>query len=212
MYEIAAGSVTAKNKFWIQMDIKAAWDELNGKTGNNVEIENAKEKTKSLMIVENPIDANKFNPLDMRQVFSRTPSVQDVKSLVEQVITLDEEGKEPSGHMLLMSAKFHCECAGVGIEYCFGRVKWWYNKFHRHTSDGLREDSEASFLPGVVSLHHMRKFARKARDYMRVYRAGITGVKADGAVKLVRTHRCAMDTDLVFVSGGIVGAPVDYNK
>ena len=104
--------------------------ELNGKTGDNVEIENAKEKTKSLMIVENPIDANKFNPLDMRQVFSRTPSVQNVKSLVEQVITLDEEGKEPSGHMLLMSAKFHCECAGVGIEYCFGRVKWWYNKFH----------------------------------------------------------------------------------
>jgi len=172
---------------------------------------NSNNNKDGFIILETPIE-NKFNPLDMRQVFARTPSCQNVKSLMEKVITLDESTGQPSGHVLLMSAKFHCECAGVGIEYCFGRVKWWYNKFHRHTSDGLREDSAASFLPNVVSIHHMRKFARKARDYMRVYRAGVVGTEADDAVKAVKTHRCAMDTDLVFVSEGVDAAPVDYNK
>ena len=58
----------------------------------------------------------------------------------------------------------------------------------------------------------LSKFARKARDYMRVYRAGVSGIEADDAVKAVKTHRCAMDTDLVFVSDGVEAAPVDYNQ
>ena len=112
--------------------------------------------------IENPnLEADTFDPLDMRAVFRRTPTCQNVKSLIQKIV-------EDRGHVLLMTPKYHCECAGVGIEYCFGRVKWWYNKHHRHTTHGLRQDTAASFAPEIVTLHHMRKFARKCRDFMRV--------------------------------------------
>ena len=216
-YEVVAGKMKNKQKCWIKMDMEAVWAKLNGKedgianmdNGNSVDDINFK-----LAIVDDPNkDKDTFNPLDMKQVWNRTTTSKSVKSLVEQLIN-------SRGHELLMSAKFHCECAGQGIEYCFGRVKWWYNKYHRHTSDGLREDSAASFLPEVVSIHHMRKFARKCRDYMRVYRATADWVdqgenilvRTENCVKALKTHRCAMDTDLVFVSAEIEADTVDYNK
>jgi hypothetical protein len=36
--------------------------------------------------------------------------------------------------------------------------------------------------------------------------------RTENCIKEVKTHRCAMDTDLVFVSEGIDGDVVDYNK
>ena len=55
---------------------------------------------------------------------------------------------------------------------------------------------------------------------MRVYRAtkdwpddgGDIMVRTENCIKALQTHRCAMDTDLVFVSENIEAAPVDYNK
>ena len=66
---------------------------------------------------------------------------------------------------------------------------------------------------------HMRKFARKAREYMRVYRATKDWpdvddilLRTENAVKALKTHRCAMDTDLVFVSDDVEAEVVDYNS
>ena len=42
--------------------------------------------------------------------------------------------------------------------------------------DGLQNGSMAAFAATVVTLGHTRKFARKARDYMRAYRAGAAGL------------------------------------
>ena len=224
-FTVALGKVTNKNKYWISIDVSSVWARMNGKEEENVNAVNVAndvandDANDDPVIVANP-NENKLNPLDMREVWSQTPTAKNIKSLIELLITdHDLPPASRRGHGLLMSAKFHCECAGVGIEYCFGRVKWWYNKFHRHTSDGLREDSEASFLPNVVTIHHMRKFARKSRDYMRVYRAtkdwpdiGDIMVRTENCIKELKTHRCAMDTDLVFVSESIDAAPVDYNK
>ena len=45
-----------------------------------------------------------------------------------------------------------------------------------------------------------KKFARKARDYMRAYRAGAKGLEADSAVQLLKTHRCMLDAAASFCS------------
>ena len=55
---------------------------------------------------------------------------------------------------------------------------------------------------------------------MRVYRATADWVdqgenilvRTENCVKALKTHRCAMDTDLVFVSAEIEADTVDYNK
>ena len=104
------------------------------------------------------------------------------------------------GHIILLSSKYHAECAGQGIEYDFGRVKWYFRKWNSHSTEGLKKGSARAFGADVVTLRHTRKFARRCRDYMRAYRAGAMGLEADSRVRLVKTHRCALDTDFTFVT------------
>lgn len=59
--------------------------------------------------------------------------------------------------------------------------------------DGLQNGSMAAFAATVVTLGHTRKFARKARHYMRTYRAGAAGLDADSAARVMRKHRCILD-------------------
>ena len=211
-YNIIYGAIKNKSKCWVKVDIVASWNKINNITKEDTNVELNYAEMEFTILAKDPNAENAFNPKSMVQVFNQTSTAKNVKSLIELLII-------ERGHKLLMSAKFHCECAGQGIEYCFGRVKWWYNKFHRHTSDGLREDSAASFLTNVVTIHHMRKFARKAREYMRVYRATKDWpdvddilLRTENAVKALKTHRCAMDTDLVFVSDDVEAEVVDYNS
>ena len=53
-----------------------------------------------------------------------------------------------------------------------------------------------------MTLSLVRKYARKARDYMRVYRVGLD--KQDGEtdkhVRICKAHRCALDTNLQFIT------------
>ena len=82
--------------------------------------------------------------------------------------------------------------AGQGIEYCFGQAKWWYKKYNfAGTAASLRELSRNAFDSSVVTKDHVRKFAWKARDYMRIYRAGVKGLAAESTIKTCKTHRCA---------------------
>ena len=52
----------------------------------------------------------------------------------------------------------------------------------------------------------MRRFASKARDYMRAYCAGPNGLDTDACVLNLKTHRCALDTHTAF----IISDDVDY--
>ena len=146
-------------------------------------------------------DNGVVNPYSIPGRFKELSFIKNAKSLMQKLV----EGR---GHLLVMSAKFHCECAGRGIEYAFGRCKWWYKKYHSHSTKGLREGSKAAFGADVITLHHMRRFARKNRDYMRAYRAGAMGLGVENMIKELKTHRNALDTDLVFVSGDVEGAAV----
>ena len=123
------------------------------------------------------------------------------------------------GHILLMSPKGHPELAGSGIEYVWGKGK-----------TDFRRDNTLSAARGqvVVDLHErvvkclsgidlqmLRRFARKAREYMRAYarEAGLFGWVGEGErlvghaaiekfVKCAKTHRCTLDQDWVFVTSG----------
>jgi hypothetical protein len=128
----------------------------------------------------------------MEEVLGAFSDFEYVKSMIERVLNA-------RGHEVLLSSKFHAEIAGVGIEYDFGRAKWWYRKHNRLSTASLRKLSADAFSIDVISLLHTRKFARKARDYMRAYRAGASGLETDSTVLVLKTHRCALDTHHAFV-------------
>jgi hypothetical protein len=129
----------------------------------------------------------------LNAVLGSLPMFLNTKSMLEELL-------EEHEHILLLSAKYHAECAGQGIEYCFGRCKWWFKKHNRGSTAALKQLSAKSFSHDVVSVDHCRKFARKNRDYHRVYRGKVTGLDADRSVKLCKTHRCALDTDFTFIT------------
>ena len=107
-----------------------------------------------------------------------------------------------------MSPKYHCELAGDGIEYSWGKAKFF---FRRHNPgkepatrlagmvrDALRtvavDDKEA-----VLPLCRVRKFGAAARRYRRAYIAAAQGGEAVPYVDLEKmrqtfvAHRCACD-------------------
>ena len=98
----------------------------------------------------------------------------------------------------MLSIKFHAECAGLGIEYDFGRAKWYFRKYNRHSWEGLKEVSTVALSSKNVTLLHTRKFARKCRVYMRAYRGGVLGIGGKSKVKKYKCHRSALDFDFAF--------------
>ena len=137
---------------------------------------------------------DKVHPKSMEGVLRSLPEFQrPVKSVLQLLI-------EGAGHLLILSPKYHAELAGVGIEYCFGRVKWWFRNKNTMSTQSLKEKSRMSFGPDVVAIDHARKFAWRARDYVRAYMWGATGLEVEIKIKLYKTHRSALDTDFKFVS------------
>ena len=130
--------------------------------------------------------------MSMKAVLAACSDFKHVKSLIERALNA-------RGHQVMLSSKFHAECAGVGVEYDFGRCKWWFRKHNRLSTESLRTLSAQAFSKEVVSLFLTRKFARKSRDYMRAYRAGAQGLQSDSTVSILKTHRCALDTHHTFV-------------
>ena len=136
--------------------------------------------------------ADGVDKLSMKEVLFSCSDFKHVKSMIQRVV-------EGQGHTVLLSSKYHAECAGQGIEYDFGRVKWWYRKHNRHSTTSLRELSASAFHKSVVTLGHTRKYARKGRDYMRAYRAGAQGLGADTVVTVMKSHRSALDSHTAFI-------------
>ena len=136
--------------------------------------------------------ALQFNPLSMEALACRLPDFKNVRSMLQVLV-------EDRGHILQLSSKYHAELAVQGVEHCFGRCKWWFRTHNSHSTKGLREISMQSFGPSVVTLQHARKFARRARDYMRAYKDGAKGLEVEVVKKVHKTHRCcALDTDYTF--------------
>lgn len=133
------------------------------------------------------------NPLSMEQVALQLPDFANVKSMLQKLV-------DEAGHILQLSPKYHAELAGAGIEYDFGRCKWWFRNHRSESHEGLVVTSRKSMAVDVVNLPLTRKFARKAREYMRVYRKGHTGYNTvQTTVKEYKSHRSALDQSYKFI-------------
>ena len=52
----------------------------------------------------------------------------------------------------------------------------------------MRDNSKIAFDANVVTLEHACKFSRKFREYMHIYRDGVTGIEEEYAIKKYKTH------------------------
>ena len=111
-----------------------------------------------------------------------------------------ERAAHDRGHLLRMTPKGHPELAGVGIEYSWGKAKMHFLRhndldpktFHAQVLQALSTD--------VLDVTRVRKFARRARDYMRAYAYGQCKFDAvEKECRVFKTHRCAMDFDTTFI-------------
>jgi hypothetical protein len=112
---------------------------------------------------------------------------------------------------VIHSVKYHCKCAGLGVEYCFGLQKRYSR---RAISPG---DKKRDFRGGVreameqVTKDHMRRFCYLTRRYLVGYIAlgEESSVEYDAIEKfqgLVKTHRSAMDLDAGYIERLLVEA------
>ena len=166
---------TAKTMMWVDPDMaKVISGRIRNKSKCEVDIDldtycntyfEATETEVPEIEVEEEDNVNDIDWTSLNLVLSRLPMFVETKSMLEEIM-------EKSGHILLLSSKYHAEVAGQGVEYCFGQTKWWYKKHNvAGTTDSLRDLSRRAFDKEVVTIaiYHARKFAQRARDYQRVY-------------------------------------------
>ena len=104
------------------------------------------------------------------------------------------------GHLLRMTPKGHPELAGVGIEYSWGKAKYNFRKINDCDPKNFHNLVLQSLSDNVIDRARARKFARRARDYMRAYATGVSKhVDIEAQRKTYKTHRCAMDFDELFI-------------
>ena len=107
---------------------------------------------------------------------------------------------EKRGHILVMSPKYHPEVAGEGVECNLGYMKIGYRrKFNDLKPKHLQANVERAVAS--VTLDLVRKFARRARDYMRAYRDPSNPMlhqDIEDMLKEVKTHRNIAELDGAF--------------
>ena len=106
------------------------------------------------------------------------------------------------GHRLIMSPKGHCELAGSGIEYDWGKMKMFFRRHNRLKRQEFNNLILSSMSREALPLETSRKFARKARAYRRAYREGVDNAltSIENMVKTFKTHRNAIDFAFKFIA------------
>ena len=142
--------------------------------------ESGKKVPKGLRLVleERGYDVNGLNQEGLCKLLSADPDFAGEKSIVEQFI-LNE------GHMVMFLPKLHCELNA--IEQCWCLAKKHTRSVCNYSIVGLRK----SVCPSLdtVKTQTIRKFIRKAREYIRAYREGHTiGCGLATALKQYKSH------------------------
>lgn len=120
--------------------------------------------------------------------------------------------------------KYHCELAGEGIEYSWGFAKCIYRRIPHSEKKSLQKFLDCvkySMSREVITVDRMRRFSRRARRYICSYYIfhgvganddeGNVNVKMDDLekmVKMMKTHRCALDFDYQFIKSEDADAEV----
>ena len=150
----------------------------------------------------------------LRHLMAMCPDFLNEDGMMEHI------GKQ-IGVEVMLTPKCHAEIAGEGVEYMWACSKGAYRNLalkQKRGKDNFNASVRYCLSSKVISVEHIRKFARRARQYLIAYHAIDTGqvsteIQHDcskyGPVvleKLVgkfrvmhRTHRSAMDFDFKFV-------------
>ena len=136
----------------------------------------------------------------MRQVLSACPDFLNEKTSMQELV-------ESRGHILCMTPKYHPELAGVGIEFSWGRAKYMFRKeindfkatnLKANVMRALSTQGDGAVLPLAL----VRRYARRARDYLRAYAAN-PGPKEFKMIEKMKqhqkTHRSIFDLEFAFL-------------
>ena len=123
------------------------------------------------------------------------------------------------GVTVLLTPKCHAELAGEGVEYVWACAKGNYRSMslkHKRGKDNFKASIRHCLSEEVITKVRIRKFARRARQYLMAYHAIDThqvdeqtlhDCMKHGPVALTKligefkTHRCAYDFDHKFIMG-----------
>jgi hypothetical protein len=107
---------------------------------------------------------------------------------------------------IVFSPKFHCELAGLGIEYGWGLSKRYYRRMITLADKKKNFKGSVRLALEQVTKEHARCFCYKTRRYAMAYIAlaenNLTDVEhamIEKFVKTLKPHRSAMDQDLRFI-------------
>ncbi|KAI2490953.1 hypothetical protein MHU86_23612 [Fragilaria crotonensis] len=148
--------------------------------------------------------------LSLRHLMAMCPDFLNEEGMMEHI-------GAKLGVEVMLTPKCHAEIAGEGIEYMWACSKGAYRNLTLKEKKG-----KENFMTGVrhclsaqvISIDRIRRFARRARQYLLAYHAIDSGqVSAEiqhdclkyGPVALeklcgeFKTHRCVMDFDYKFV-------------
>lgn len=104
------------------------------------------------------------------------------------------------GHRLQMSPRYHCECAGEGIEFDNGRSKWYFRKCNDFSTDGFKRAAATSMSKSNLPRALSAKYERRCRDYVRCYRLGCETNGLEKMRKEIKSHRNMFDSYRAYVS------------
>ena len=115
----------------------------------------------------------------MVKELSSHPDFSSEPSLVEKIA-------RDAGHHCRFLPKFHCECNP--IEQLWAEAKRETRRLCNYSITGLQANVEPAL--DAVPLDRIRKFFRKAREYLEIYRNGISAVnEVKEALKKYKSHR-----------------------
>ncbi len=121
------------------------------------------------------------------------------------------------GVEVLLTPKCHAELAGEGVEYVWGGAKGEYRRrslAQKRGKDNFKTSLYHCLSEEVITIERVRKYARRARQYMMAYHAVDTGqvdpqthhdclkfgpVAVDKLINNFKTHRCVFDFDYKFI-------------
>ena len=118
--------------------------------------------------------------------------------------------QEPVELKIIFSPKYHCEIAGICIEYCWGYSKKFFRRFF--TLEQKKNDFEECVDQALdfVKIENVWRYAGLTDQYMRAYEAlaasgePVTYYSIEKFRKSFKTHRAAVDSD-----DGLITADVD---
>ena len=171
-------------------------------------------------IVDNTIPGYVGKPKGLKQVLWERGLLEEKMNLNEMRAKLEacEDFKAEvtalegtvlaRGHILLMSPKYHPEMAGAGIEFCWARSKHAFrNGINDMQASNLDANVAKSRSKEIITLDFVRRSARRARDYGRVYAMqqgsaeAPTYAQIEKLKKEQKTHRNMKDLDSFFLTG-----------